>query len=281
MGVIASAILPVAGRCVACVLASSIMYRYRSIELSHSCQFPHLTHGLCNIHSHESHLLPSRSRTDRTGGLPEFADEISHGKRDERWMRKSIRLTSDCSSRNSWKRSALPDSLTRTVRRKTEAHSEPEHMHTSKYSMSSRLHVYLEAAVPSRERHMWRRRIKCLLLPFLLQSQCAETPSGLRWRVKVSRTKDNTLPLSVYSVQWGSRLLSFCQSSSWHWSITGREWKGCLGVFPLFTDDCFNEHFQAWWSALLLLYTKETKTFAVSRIWTYAGNPHWISSPTP
>lgn len=101
MGVIASAILPVAGRCVACVLASSIMYRYRSIELSHSCQFPHLTHGLCNIHSHESHLLPSRSRTDRTGGLPEFADEISHGKRDERWMRKSIRLTSDCSSRNS------------------------------------------------------------------------------------------------------------------------------------------------------------------------------------
>lgn len=35
MGVIASVILPLAGRCVACVLASSIMYRYPSIELSH------------------------------------------------------------------------------------------------------------------------------------------------------------------------------------------------------------------------------------------------------
>ena len=67
MGVTSSTILPVAGRCVACVLASSVMYRYRSIELSHSCQFPHLTHGLCNIYNHESHLLPSRSRTNPTG----------------------------------------------------------------------------------------------------------------------------------------------------------------------------------------------------------------------
>lgn len=39
-----------------------------------------------------------------------------------------------------------------------------------------------------------------------------------------------------------------------------------FGGISIITDDCFNVHFQAWCSALLLLYTKETKSFAVSRI---------------
>ena len=106
-------------------------------------------------------------------------------------------------------------------------------MNISKYSMSSRLHVYLEAAGRAEKDTCgdFGSNISSFLL--LFQSQCAETPSGLRWRVKVSRTKNNTLPLSVYSVQRGSRLLSFCQSSGWHWSITGREGEGSLGVFPL------------------------------------------------